>query len=78
MAQAGEKYWGAVTALLNAIGKALGMSHYRHRDCQFIKNGNPGILIFKMAEEGHMLTPQLWTRRCLKSIERTSSRLLKS
>ncbi|MEM4732651.1 MAG: hypothetical protein QXF04_01595 [Candidatus Aenigmatarchaeota archaeon] len=56
MAQAGEKYWGAVTALLNAIGKALGMSHYSHRDCQFIKNGNSGILIFKKAEGLHANT----------------------
>ena len=30
--QAGEKYWGAVTALLNAIGEKRGWSHYTHRD----------------------------------------------
>jgi len=32
LAQAGEKYWGAVTALLNAIGEKRGWSHYTHRD----------------------------------------------
>ncbi|GAB6944591.1 PaREP1 family protein [Vulcanisaeta sp. JCM 14467] len=32
LAQAGEKYWGAVTALLNIIGERLGMPHYSHRD----------------------------------------------
>jgi len=30
--QAGEKYWGAVIALLNAIGEKRGWSHYTHRD----------------------------------------------
>ena len=32
LAQAGEKYWGAVTALLNIIGERRGWSHYTHRD----------------------------------------------
>ena len=32
LAQAGEKYWGAITALLNAIGEKRGWSHYSHRD----------------------------------------------
>jgi len=32
LAQAGEKYWGAVTALLNTIGEKRGWSHYTHRD----------------------------------------------
>ncbi len=32
LAQAGEKYWGAVTALLNAIGEKEGLPHYTHRD----------------------------------------------
>lgn len=32
MAQAGEKYWGAVTALLNAIAGKRGLPHYSHRD----------------------------------------------
>ena len=32
LAQAGEKYWGAVTALLNAVGEKRGWSHYTHRD----------------------------------------------
>ena len=32
LAQAGEKYWGAVTALLNAIGEKRGWNHYTHRD----------------------------------------------
>jgi hypothetical protein len=32
LAQAGEKYWGAVTALINAIAERRGWSHYSHRD----------------------------------------------
>jgi len=32
LAQAGEKYWGAVTALLNAIAEKRGWKHYSHRD----------------------------------------------
>ena len=32
LSQAGEKYWGAVTALLNAIAEKRGMPHYSHRD----------------------------------------------
>ncbi|AEA13680.1 PaREP1 domain containing protein [Thermoproteus uzoniensis 768-20] len=32
LAQAGEKYWGAVTALLNAIAEKRGWEHYSHRD----------------------------------------------
>ena len=34
--QAGEKHRGAVAALLNAMGKALGLEHYSHRDYQLI------------------------------------------
>ncbi|AAL64753.1 paREP8 [Pyrobaculum aerophilum str. IM2] len=34
--QAGEKYWGAVTALLNAIAEKRGMPHYSHRDYSLI------------------------------------------
>ncbi|MGC8543797.1 MAG: PaREP1 family protein, partial [Vulcanisaeta sp.] len=30
--QAGEKLWGAVTALLNAIAEVRGWEHYSHRD----------------------------------------------
>ena len=30
--QAGEKYWGAVTALLNAIAERRSLPHYSHRD----------------------------------------------
>ena len=30
--QAGEKYWGAVTALLNALAEKRGWPHYSHRD----------------------------------------------
>ena len=33
LAQAGEKYWGATTALLNIIGERRGWSHYTHKDC---------------------------------------------
>ena len=34
--QAGEKYWGAVTALLNAIAEQRGWEHYSHRDYDVI------------------------------------------
>jgi len=36
LAQAGEKYWGALTALLNAIGEREGLPHYTHRDLREI------------------------------------------
>ncbi|WP_054857102.1 PaREP1 family protein [Vulcanisaeta sp. JCM 16159] len=36
LAQAGEKYWGAVTALLNAIDESRGWEHYSHRDYDVI------------------------------------------
>jgi len=32
LTQAGEKYWGAVTALINAIAERRGWSYYSHRD----------------------------------------------
>jgi hypothetical protein len=32
LAQAGEKYWGAVAALLNAVAEKRGWRHYSHRD----------------------------------------------
>jgi hypothetical protein len=32
LAQAGEKYWGAITALINAIAERRGWSHYTHGD----------------------------------------------
>ena len=32
LVQAGEKLWGAVCALLNAIGELKGLPHYSHRD----------------------------------------------
>jgi hypothetical protein len=32
LAQAGEKYWGAVTALINALAERRGWSHYTNRD----------------------------------------------
>ena len=36
--QAGEKMWGAVCALLNAIGEQRGWRHYSHRDyCDIIE-----------------------------------------
>ena len=30
--QAGEKYWGAITALLNIVGELKNVSHYSHSD----------------------------------------------
>jgi len=60
LAQSGDKYWGAVATLLNAIGEALGMEHYSHRDYQVIigriyrETHNPEILrLFRMAEGLH-------------------------
>ncbi len=32
LVQAGEKYWGALAALLNAIGEIKRLPHYSHRD----------------------------------------------
>jgi len=34
--QASEKYWGAVTALLNAIGEVEGLPHYSHKELKEI------------------------------------------
>ena len=47
LVQASEKYWGAVTALLNAVGEVEGLPHYAHRDLKEItihlseKEGDP-------------------------------------
>jgi len=58
--QAGEKYWGAVAALLNAIGELLGVEHYSHRDYQLIisrvyrETGDIDVVrLFRMAEALH-------------------------
>jgi hypothetical protein len=32
LVQAGEKYWGAVAALLNAVAEKRGWEHHSHRD----------------------------------------------
>ena len=45
LAQASEKYWGAVTALLNAIAELRGWEHYSHRDYD--------VIIDKLYEETH-------------------------
>ena len=45
MAQAGEKYWGSVTALLNAIGELRGWDYHSHRDYD--------VIIDKLYEEAH-------------------------
>ena len=36
LAQAGEKYWGALTALLNVVAEREGLPHYTHRDLREI------------------------------------------
>ena len=36
--QASEKYWGAITALLNIIGEKKNMPHFTHRDYWEIMN----------------------------------------
>jgi len=38
LVQASEKYWGAVTALLNIVGEKKGIPHYTHRDYWEIMN----------------------------------------
>lgn len=61
LTQAGEKYWGAVTALLNAIAELRGgWEHYSHRDYDVIVGrlykeiNDKSILIdFSMAERLH-------------------------
>lgn len=60
LAQAGEKYWGAVAALLNAIGELRGWEHYSRRDYDVIigrlyeETGDKSLLAnFGMAERLH-------------------------
>ncbi|GAB6947576.1 PaREP1 family protein [Vulcanisaeta sp. JCM 16161] len=60
LTQAGEKYWGAVTALLNAIGEMRGLPHYSHRDYSVIidelyrETGDRDLVIgFRLAEGLH-------------------------
>ncbi|WP_054856918.1 PaREP1 family protein [Vulcanisaeta sp. JCM 16159] len=50
LAQAGEKYWGAVTALLNAIDESRGWEHYSHRDYDVIINR-----LFRETNDGELL-----------------------
>ncbi len=58
--QANEKYWGAVTALLNAIGEERGLPHYSHRDYSVItdklyseSNDKELVIGFRLAEGLH-------------------------
>ncbi|MEL9990654.1 MAG: PaREP1 family protein [Thermoproteus sp.] len=58
--QAGEKYWGAVTALLNAIAEIRGAPHYSHRDYAeligqlYEETGDKELVMwFRMAEGLH-------------------------
>ncbi|RFA97160.1 PaREP1 family protein [Pyrobaculum aerophilum] len=58
--QAGEKYWGAATALLNAIAERRGWEHYSRRDYNVIirrlyeETGDKELVIgFRMAEGLH-------------------------
>ena len=60
LTQAGEKYWGAVAALLNAIGELRGWDHYSHRDYDVIidrlyeETGDKSIMLdFSVAERLH-------------------------
>jgi hypothetical protein len=47
LVQASEKYWGAVTSLLNAIGEEEDLPHYTHKDLKEVsiylseKEGDP-------------------------------------
>ncbi len=58
--QASEKYWGAVTSILNAIGELRNWDHYTHRDYNIIienlyeETGDKDLLTdFGMAERLH-------------------------
>ena len=60
LAQAGEKLWGAVASLLNAIAEKRGWPHYSHRDYVeiierlFEETGDRELLAgFAMAERLH-------------------------
>ncbi|WP_054842448.1 PaREP1 family protein [Vulcanisaeta distributa] len=60
LVQAGEKYWGAIAALLNAIAELRGWDHYSHRDYDVIigrlykETKDKSILTnFRMAEGLH-------------------------
>ena len=60
LAQAGEKYWGSVTALLNAIGELRGWDHFSHRDYDVIIgklykeiHDKSLLMDFRMAEALH-------------------------
>lgn len=60
LAQAGEKYWGAITALLNAIGELRNWEHYSHADYNVIirnlyneTRDKELIMEFGMAERLH-------------------------
>ncbi|MEM0484894.1 PaREP1 family protein [Pyrobaculum aerophilum] len=82
LAQAGEKYWGAVTALLNAIAEKRGMPHYSHRDYAVIiealyeESGDVEIVMeFRMAEALHANFYHNYMRR--KSFELHREAVLK-
>ncbi len=58
--QAGEKYWGAATALLNAIAEKKGLPHYSHRDYAEVvevlyeETGDKELVVgFSLAERLH-------------------------
>ncbi len=60
LVQASEKYWEAVTAILNAIGEIRGWDHYTHRDYNVIienlyeETGDKDLLAdFSIAERLH-------------------------
>nr|WP_287069257.1 PaREP1 family protein [Pyrobaculum sp.] len=89
--QAGEKYWVAATALLNAIAERRGWEHYSHRDYNVIirrlyeETGDKELVIgFRMAEGLHAnfyhnyMGPkdfQLHREAALKLIEKLKSLL---
>jgi len=60
LVQAGEKLWGAVASLLNAIAEVRGWEHHSHRDYYIIirnlfkeTDDEELLLYFGMAEELH-------------------------
>jgi len=60
LTQSGEKYWGALTSLLSAVGEREGLPHYTHRDLREIaellaeRTGDPDYSrLFSSAEALH-------------------------
>lgn len=75
--QAGEKYWGAVAALLNAVAEKKGVPHHSHRDYALLINRlfketreKEIVVWFRMAEGLHAnFQPQLHGQRGVRATQ---------